>query len=66
MTLSFLFDGMQMVSRAHGVSSLENLRNVHFTGFTGLVAFDPVYHQRIPCIFVLITQNYSISRPLLT
>lgn len=64
--VSHLFDGMKMVALAGGTTSMAALRAVNFAGFSGTVAFDPVYYQRVETTFSLVMQQYPVSMPLLT
>lgn len=63
---SHVFDGMTMIEKAGGTSSMSTLRSVRFTGYTSNVAFDPVYYQRVECTFQVILLEYPATKPLLT
>lgn len=64
--LSYLLDGLRMVVEAGGTSNITALRAVSFTGYTGTVAFDSIYYQRVKTVFSLITADHPIRRPLVT
>lgn len=64
--VSHLFDGMTMIEQAGGISSMAALRATTFDGFTGTVAFDTVYYQRVEMEFSLMTADFPIGDALVT
>ncbi|KPI90084.1 putative extracellular receptor [Leptomonas seymouri] len=65
--LSYLLDGLLMIDAAQGaVDNMTALRAVRFAGYSGTVAFDPIYYQRVESVFSLVTASHPISNPLVT
>ncbi|CAG9572751.1 putative extracellular receptor [Leishmania major strain Friedlin] len=65
--LSHLLDGLLMLDAAKGaIDNMSALRAVRFRGYTGNVAFDPIYYQRVETVFSLITASHTMRNPLVT
>ncbi|KAK7195673.1 extracellular receptor [Novymonas esmeraldas] len=65
--LSHLLDGLLMVEAAKGaIGDMAALRAVRFGGYTGNVAFDTIYYQRVETVFSLITASHTVRNPLVT
>lgn len=69
-TLTYLFDGLELVGRtkAMGSGTLTSsvLRTANFTGLSGQVSFESVDYNRIGIEIHLITAENPITSPLLT
>ncbi|CAJ1022757.1 putative Receptor family ligand binding region containing protein [Leishmania utingensis] len=65
--LSHLLDGLLMVDATKGaINNMTALRAVRFNGYTGKVAFDSIYYQRVETVFSLITAIHTVRNPLVT
>ncbi|EPY33656.1 extracellular receptor [Strigomonas culicis] len=64
--ISHLLDGMYMISAAGGTSSMTALRATSFRGFSGDVAFDSIYYQRVEMTYAVTTASYGVDAPLVT
>ncbi|KAG5507037.1 hypothetical protein JKF63_05783 [Porcisia hertigi] len=65
--LSHLLDGLLMLEAAEGaIHNMTALRATRFKGYTGKVAFDSVYYQRVEAVFSLITASRTVQKPLVT
>ncbi|CAD2217534.1 Receptor family ligand binding region containing protein, putative [Angomonas deanei] len=62
--ISHLFDAMRMVALSGGTSNITKLRSVNFDGYTGKVAFDSIYYQRVGMKFSVITYDYTVDNSL--
>ncbi|CBZ25737.1 putative extracellular receptor [Leishmania mexicana MHOM/GT/2001/U1103] len=65
--LSHLLDGLLMLDAAKGaIDNMSALRAVRFGGYSGNVAFDSIYYQRVETVFSLITTSHTVRNPLVT
>lgn len=65
--LSHLLDGLLMIDAAQGaIGDMAALRAARFNGYTGTVAFDSIYYQRVQTVFSLITASHPVRSPLVT
>ncbi|GET87951.1 extracellular receptor, putative [Leishmania tarentolae] len=65
--LSHLLDGLLMLDAAKGmINDMSALRTARFQGYTGNVAFDSIYYQRVEAVFSLITASHTVRNPLVT
>ncbi|KAG5480550.1 hypothetical protein LSCM1_06254 [Leishmania martiniquensis] len=65
--LSHLLDGLLMLDAAKGaIDDMSALRATSFSGYTGNVGFDSIYHQRVETVLSLITASHTVRNPLVT